>query len=554
PASKKGIELLLDIDHELPRFAMIDPVKLRQILANLLSNALKFTEKGEIELKASLLKKEGMRGQIKFSVRDTGIGISDAQKRKLFKAFSQADSSTTRKYGGTGLGLVIADQLAQKMGGKLEVESVQGEGSEFYFTIETELKVGEKLKEADISNIKRCLVIDDNENNRTIMEHILAKWGIECVTCDNGFESLKIIEESKAFNVIVCDYHMPYIDGLETVRMIREKLELPPEKQPVILLHSSTDDAELQARCKELGIYFRLTKPVKQDELFNCFANIQKGSFEEEINTKAETNEKEIIAENIEKESYKILIAEDNPNNMLFINTLIKQILPGAKIIEAGNGKEAFEKITNLQPDIVFMDVQMPEMDGNEATSQLRKYETEEKVTRTVVVGLTAGALKHEKDNSLESGMDDFLTKPVETDKLKAILNKYLKKGGSPEDDKNSLISRKVHFNREELFEMISRDRDTLDKLISIFIEETKKRISKLEPLLENNSFEEASKIVHSMKGSSANMRCEIFSDLTKQIESEIHAEDAEAAGKTFNEIKNEWNILLPILKQNISG
>lgn len=564
PASKKGIELLLDIDPKLPRFAMIDPVRLRQILANLLSNALKFTEKGEIELKASLQKLEDNRGQIKFSVRDTGIGISDAQKEKLFKAFSQADSSTTRKFGGTGLGLIISDQLAHKMGGKLEVDSVQGEGTEFYFTIETELKEGDKLKKMDISNIKRCLVIDDNENNRTIMEHLLAKWEIECITCDNGFESLKVIEQSKAFDVIVCDYHMPYLDGLETVKMIREKLELPPEKQPVILLHSSSDDAELQNKCKELGIYFRLTKPVKQAELLNCFANIQRGSFEEEINTKAETDEKEIRVENNENESHTILIAEDNANNMLFITTLINQILPGVKIIEAGNGKEAVEKIINLRPNLVFMDVQMPEMDGNEATSQLRKYETEEQLSHTIVVGLTAGALKQEKDKSLESGMDDFLTKPVETDKLKAVLNKYFKKENSQVDNAHAnningngampSISRKDHFDGEKLLEMLNGDKDSFNIILTTFIDYTNGRISDLEVLLENNSFGEAAKIAHSMKGSTANGRCEQLLALTKNIEKEILDEDAEAAGKTLKQIKKEWEILLPILKQSISG
>jgi PAS domain S-box-containing protein len=564
PASKKGIELLLDIDPELPRFAMVDPVRLRQILANLLSNALKFTAAGEIELKVSLLKKEDNRGQIKLSVRDTGIGISDAQKEKIFKAFSQADSSTTRKFGGTGLGLIISDQLAQKMGCRLEVSSNTGEGSEFYFTIETVLKDGDKLKEADIGNIQRCLVIDDNENNRMIMEHLLAKWEIECITCDNGFESLKVIEQSKAFDVIICDYHMPYLDGLETVKMMREKLQLPPEKQPVILLHSSSDDAELQKKCKELGIYFRLTKPVKQDDLFNCFANIQKGVFKEDINIKAGTDEKDIITRNNENEYYKILIAEDNDNNMLFITTIIKQILPGVKVIEAGNGKEALEKIINLQPDLVFMDVQMPEMDGNEATSKLRQNETKDNKSHTVVVGLTAGALKQEKDKSIESGMDDFLTKPVETDKLKAVLNKYLKKEKTPENniqeddqngnEENPSISSKDHFDREELFEMISRDRSVLNKLISFFIKDTQNTLNDLEALLKKNCFQEAAKIVHLIKGSSANIRCKTFVDLIKKIEREILEEHSEAAGKTLQEIKNEWEILLPILKQSISG
>ncbi|MFO7735379.1 MAG: response regulator [bacterium] len=429
PAGKKGIELLLNIDPEIPRFAMVDPVRVRQILTNLLSNALKFTEKGEIELKVSFLKKENSRGSIKFSVRDTGIGITDSQKKRLFKAFSQADSSTTRKFGGTGLGLVISDQLARKMGSRLKVESVQGKGSEFHFTMETDFEEGEKAVKKELGNIKRSLVIDDNKNNRIILENIFKKWGIDCVSCDNGFESLKTIERSRVFDLIVCDYNMPYINGLETIRMIREKLELPPEKQPVILLHSSSDDAGLHEKCRELGICFRLTKPVKQSELLECLLNIKREK------TCKEEDKKEIVNKTSEKTGrhHTILIAEDNLNNMLFAKTLIKQLVPDSDIIEAENGREAFDKILKSKPDIVFMDVQMPEMDGNEATSELRSLETQENIPHTVVVGLTAGALKHERKKSMKSGMDDFLTKPIETDKLKTVLNKYL----NPENGKN---------------------------------------------------------------------------------------------------------------------
>ena len=536
---------------------MIDPLRVRQILANLLSNALKFTEKGEIELKASLLKREGTRGHITFSVRDTGIGISDAQKEKLFKAFSQADSSTTRKFGGTGLGLVISDQLAQKMGGTLAFESVQGEGSEFHFSIEVEVIEGEKQEKTDIGNLNRCLVIDDNRNNRTIMEHILEKWGIECVTCDNGFESLNVIENSKAFDVIVCDYHMPYIDGLETVKMIREKLELPPEKQPVILLHSSSDDVELQYKCKELGIYFRLTKPVKQGELLNCFLNIQQGVLEEQVDKRPDAKTDKEIVKTIDATTYKILIAEDNPSNMLLASTLIKKIIPGVEIIEAENGEEAFDKIVSLKPDLVFMDVQMRKMDGNEATAKLREFESHENIYRTLVIGLTAGALKQEKEKSLESGMDDFLTKPIETDKLKDLLNKYLGNGEKQEKIKSESEipeNNLDHFDRKELLGQLDGDFETLDMIISGFIDDTGKKIADFEILLKEDDFEEAAKIAHSLRGSTANARCNILSELTKDIEKEILSKNREAALELLQKIQEEWKILVPILTKGISG
>ena len=542
-ASKKGIELLINIDSKIPRFIMVDPVRVRQILANILSNALKFTEKGEIELKASLISMNDNRGHIRFSVRDTGIGISETQREQLFKAFSQADSSTTRKFGGTGLGLVISDQLAQKMGGKLEVESVQSQGSEFYFTIETELKEGEKLKESGISNIRRCLVIDDSENNRTIMEHLLTKWDIECVTCDNGFKSLKIIEKSKAFDVIVCDYHMPYIDGIETVKMIREKLKLTPEKQPIILLHSSSDDAELQIKCKELGIYFRLTKPVKQDELFNCFLNIQQNRFEEQGDKKSVVEVDKTIIGNIEIAPYKILIAEDNPNNMLLATSLIKKIIPSVEIIEAVNGNDAFDKIVTLQPDLVFMDVQMPELDGNETTEKLRKFEAQENITHTLVVGLTAGALKQEREKSLESGMDAFLTKPIETDKLKALLDKYMKKDMKtkedidkiettttlePEYSKKSLPKKMAGINFEAGINRLLGDEELYLELLNNFSNNYACVIQDLRKGIEENDKDSILRIAHTLKGAAVNLSAYKIQYTALKLENEVLLNDFE--------------------------
>ena len=562
PAGKKGVELLLNIDPQMPRCATLDPVRIRQILANLLSNALKFTEKGEIELKLSLLEMEGNRGRIRFSVRDTGIGISDAQREKLFKAFSQADSSTTRKFGGTGLGLVISDQLAQKMGGKLELTSTKGEGSEFYFTIETALKDDAKTTTPDISNIKSCLVIDDNQNSRIITEDILKRWGIECVGCDNGLESLKIIENSHPFDAILCDYQMPYLDGLETVKTIRQKLKLHPEKLPVILMHSSVDDAELESKCKckELGIYFRLIKPVKQHQLLNCLLDIQRGELAKmgSQNLEAETDIEK--AEVTDTNIYKVLIAEDNKINMILASTLIKQLLPRVELIKAENGKVALDKIVTLEPDLVFMDVQMPEMDGNEATAKLREMELQQNISRTVIVGLTAGALKEEKDKSLKSGMDDFLTKPIETDKLKSVLNKYLVGGKKQENiqsknESGHLGNKANHFDREELLNQLGGDPETLELLIHRVIDDTDNRLLEFEKLLnEGTNPKKAASIAHSLRGTAVNFRWGILSELTEEIQKEIRLKNSEATFEILHKIKEEWNILAPILKRTMAG
>ena len=423
-ATKKDLEILLDIDPQMPRFADVDTVRLKQILANLLGNAVKFTEQGEVELKLEYEKLDENTGKLKFFVRDTGIGISPDQKDKLFKAFSQADSSTTRKFGGTGLGLIISEMLARQMGGKIEIESTLGKGTTFYFEIIAKTEQGEKNDATAIMSIKRCFVIDDNENNRIILEQTMANWGIECVSCDNGLKALKLIETSEPFDVIICDYHIPYLDGLETIKLIREKLNLTPAKQPIILLHSSSDDAELHKKCDELGVRFRLTKPVKSDELYHylCKLNVE---VDEIKVVKSMTIQNNVVSKSIGKAA-TILIAEDNEFNMILVKALVARILPTARIIEAVNGKEALILFQKEQPDIIFMDMQMPEMNGVEATIQIREMAKNTK-NHTPIVALTAGALKEEQEKCMNAGMDDFLTKPIETEKLLQTLNRFLK-------------------------------------------------------------------------------------------------------------------------------
>lgn len=421
-SGKKKLELLLNVAPNLPRFAVTDPIRLKQILANLLGNAVKFTEYGEVELKVNYEQLENNQGRISFFVRDTGIGIPESQKSNLFKSFSQADSSTTRKFGGTGLGLTISNLIAQKMDSNIQFDSKQGEGSVFYFDLVTETEAGEKHDRGSILNVKRCLIIDDNENNRRILEDMLGRWNIENESCDNGLTALRILETSRPFDIIICDYNMPYIDGLETIRMIREKILLTPEKQPVILLHSSSDDVELHKKCDELGVRYRLTKPVKSSDLYAYLCQLHNSE------NKSQTPEVEVqTAPKVVDGSIKLLIVEDVAMNMIMIKAIIARIVPGAELIEAKNGLEAIAGYEKHLPDLILMDVQMPEMNGIEATRKIRQIE-QQKGKHIPIVALTAGAFKEEQERCLAAGMDDFLTKPVETMKINQLLNKYFTK------------------------------------------------------------------------------------------------------------------------------
>ncbi len=417
-ASTKGLELLINIPPEIPQIIETDPVRLKQILINLLNNAVKFTSKGEVELSVKFEDIENNRGKYTFTVRDTGIGIKEEDKLKLFQAFSQADTSTTRKFGGTGLGLTISNLLTEKMGGEIKIDSEFGKGTSFYFTIESSYKFADTKDEKLL--IKNVLVIDDNENNRVILKNHLQHWGINYTGCNSGKTALEIIEKEK-FDLLIVDYHMPEMDGLQTIEAIKEKMIKSSDRPPLILLHSSSDDKNLRDKCKTMNIRFFLVKPVKATELYYFLKNINR---EHQISELQQKSEKSSEMQRVSNISKKILIAEDVKMNMLFITTLIKKIVPDVEIIEAFDGISAVTIFTEQNPDFVLMDVQMPEMDGLEATKKIRNLESSLN-RHTPIIALTAGALKEEKDRALSCGMDDFITKPINSDKLMEILKKY---------------------------------------------------------------------------------------------------------------------------------
>lgn len=418
-AEKKNLEILLNLPEYLPRFAYVDSIRVSQILINLLSNAVKFTNKGEVELKVNFCKTNEEVGSYTFSVRDTGIGISDNQKLKLFKAFSQADASTTRKFGGTGLGLSISDKLANKMGSSIQFESIPGEGSLFYFSVVANYESDSSLFNEKIENIKRVLVIDDNLNSRISIQKMLTNWGIETVICETASEAVFIMQMTTSFDLIIVDNFIHNYNGLESIRLICNKLNISVNSQNFLLLHAATDDFNFHNDCEQMGVKYLIEKPLRYDEVFSYLSAINV-----ENKTSKKKNEPEINQLEISKK-IKILIADDDVFNMMLAKAMITNIVSDVEIAEAINGKIAMEKVLASTYDIVFMDVQMPEMDGNEATKAIRKCESAIG-KHTVIVGLTAGALKEEREKCLSSGMDEFLTKPIETVKLKETIERIL--------------------------------------------------------------------------------------------------------------------------------
>jgi PAS domain S-box-containing protein len=410
----KGIEMLLNISAGLPRFIWTDTVRLKQILINLLSNASKFTEHGEIELKVEALASVDHEITFRFSVRDTGIGINPDKQLKVFDAFSQEDGSTTKKYGGTGLGLTISNKLLGMMGSQLQLKSMPGEGSTFFFDIRLKAEQGEP-EQWDNLKLKKALIVDDNDNNRTILRQMLLLKNIESVEAKNGLEALQELSTGVRYDVILMDYHMPYMDGLETIRKIRENFFPTAEEQPIMLLSSSSDDERVIKTCKEFQVNHRLVKPIKMQDLYDTLSRLHKKERPEIIvipTVKPETSR-----------HITILIAEDNAVNMLLARTILNRAAPNSRLIEATNGIEALQYCISEVPDVIFMDVQMPEMNGYEATEKIRQIKAMAKVP---IIALTAGNVQSEKERCLAAGMDDFVTKPVVEKTIQLMLKKWL--------------------------------------------------------------------------------------------------------------------------------
>jgi len=500
-ASKKGLELLLNIQPDIPRFAFIDPIRTKQILVNLLSNAVKFTHTGEIELSLTFEKIGDNSGLFKVSVRDTGIGIKDSDRHKLFKAFSQADTSTTRRYGGTGLGLIISNSLAKQMGGSIDFKSEYGKGTTFSFDIICAFEHGEMSDKKHIKNLKNVLFIDDNANNRTIMEHAFKYWQIDYTGVESGFEALLLLQNGYTYDLIVVDYHMPEMDGLETIRNIRQILRKSNDNQPIIMLHSSSDDLILHEKAKELNVRYLLTKPVKQDELYYYLNSLYEPDNIDLMPMQKSTEEVDDMKD-VKHNEITVLVAEDTQMNMLVIRNMLKSLLPDVKIIEACNGIEAISAMKKSTPNIVLMDVQMPELDGLEATRQIRKLKNGLSVP---IIALTAGVSKEERELCFKSGMDDFLSKPIERIELKRITLKYLSHEVKVTEAEVVLNAESVHFERNKLLSKIGSE-DVLQSLLIMSKTEYPKYILEISDAIKAGIQQDIKQKAHKLKGSALNM------------------------------------------------
>ncbi len=496
-AQHKGLEMLLNVSTNLPRFAWFDEVRLKQILINLLGNAVKFTSNGEIELKVIPLEmKDDGKARIRFEVRDTGIGIKPEKQYKIFEAFRQEDASTTKKYGGTGLGLTISNKLLALMGSHLQIKSNINEGSTFFFDIELATAEAPADTWESLEKIRQVLIVDDNDNNRTILKEMLHMKGIACTEARSGFDALEALSKGDRYDVILMDYHMPYMDGLETVKKIRHHFGTWPGEHGVVLLHSSSDDERIIRACDQLEIGLRMVKPIKINELYNSLSLLIKK--EKRAKRHKEEKEEQWIGGRL-----NILIVEDNPVNMLLATTVVRRIAHDARIYEAQDGIEAVRICRGQTPDLILMDVQMPVMNGYEATKKIREITGGQRIP---IIALTAGNLKGEREKCIEAGMNDFIGKPLAQGKLLQLFRKWLtiviEEG--PVALTTEQEAKELHFDMGTLEAyLVGEDRSVLKQLLKLTIEELKISITELQSAAAAVDIRKINRIGHKIRGTS---------------------------------------------------
>ncbi|MDN3688367.1 response regulator [Cyclobacterium jeungdonense] len=545
-AHSKGLELLVNLSPSLPRFIYADDVRLRQILVNLLTNAIKFTEKGEVELKVEKLDasiQKELPVLFRFSVKDTGMGISSAKQQKIFEAFSQEDASTTRKFGGTGLGLTISNKLLGLMGSRLQLESESGKGSLFYFDIQLMAEQGEVEKWPEDHGIEQVLVVDDNETNRNLISEIMDARNITCFQAANGMEALQLLEKKGKFDLVFMDLRMPFLDGLETTEKIRKLGDSKIAQVPIVLLSSSSDDALDRGKMEILKIHHRILKPVKINQVAQIIRKITKpGELDEPTQLREVSVSQNILANT----TYTVLIAEDNPINMKLSKIILSKISPTIQIVEADNGLKAYEYVLRKKPDLILMDVQMPIMNGYETSKAIRSIENGKDLP---IIALTAGTVKGERERCLEAGMDDYMSKPLVQESLTQTIIKWL----IPEQQAVKLNlesgekkdSKKQHFDKIHMLSLFDGDTAIGKELLKIANTTLQECQIKFKKALEERNKTSLIELGHKLKGSAATAGFFVLLSLTDRLESKAEYNDDTQLFEIGKKIQQELDYLL---------
>ncbi len=545
-AHQKGLEVTWAVQGEIPEALMGDPTRLRQILMNLAGNAIKFTKKGEVSVRAERLPSEDADIVIRFTVSDTGIGIPEEKHQLIFDAFSQADSSTTRDFGGTGLGLSISARLIRLMNGEIGLESSPGKGSTFTFTVRFTIgRATESTPSAvphpEIAS-KKVLVVDDNEANRRLLMRLLPEWGLEPVCAENGFDALVVFEKSrkegKPFPLILLDQDMPRMDGYEVAERIRQTA--PREQVAIVFLTSAPSLAD-QNRDKRLGVERRLTKPLRR-------ASLQEAVFQA-LGVPAPA-EKQRFPHVVKGggQGLRLLLAEDNLVNQRLATRLLEKM--GHHVTHVVNGQEAIEMFRRKPFDLVLMDIQMPVMGGMEATRKIREEE-QRTGTHTPIIAITAHAMAGDADKYLQIGMDGYVSKPIRINSLRAEIDRLAKRTKPRKEQAVKQTERDSHnltFDPGELLARVDNDRELLRDLLMIFKDEFPRHLLALREAVEARDGKRVAAVAHTMKGMLSNLAATQAAATAARLEQMGRQEEASGFPEAFAVFESDAMQLLPQL------
>ena len=564
-AHEKGLELACHFPPDLPDALIGDPNRLRQIVINLMGNAIKFTERGEVVLRVDPQRVSAEEVLLHFSVTDTGIGIPKDKQRLIFEAFTQADNSTTRTYGGTGLGLAISAQLVELMGGEIWVESEPGRGSVFHFTArflrQQDLSALPALDRATLHQLP-VLVVDDNATNRRILQEFVACWGMKPSVAASGPDALEEMQRHAAggepFQVVLLDALMPEMDGFAVVARLRAN---PSLAGAVIMMLSSAGQLEDAARCRALGVSLYLTKPVKQSDLLDAILTAL-GTAPVTVRPRPALPE----AARRAPHPLRLLLAEDNPVNQRLAVRLLEKW--GHQVVVAANGRKAVAAWGKEAFDAILMDVQMPEMGGFEATAAIRAGEPGTG-RHTPIIAMTAHAMTGDRERCLKAGMDDYVTKPIDQKRLFAVLEKMVPAPASisplmlpaesadsanvnefaAPDSAGATPAPDFVFDPSVVLNRVDGDRELLREVVMLFFEDTPKLLTEMRAAIDRGDARALERAAHTLKGSISNFGVPSAVAPALRLEQMARAGELAPALAAWEQLQLQVNQLVPALE-----
>ncbi len=547
-AQDKGLEVLFDVGTDVPTSLIGDPLRLGQVLINLVNNAIKFTEKGEITVGIHKVADEPDGVRLRFDINDTGIGLTAEQRNKLFSAFSQADASTTRKYGGTGLGLTISKRLVEMMEGKIGVDSEPGKGSTFHFTAKFGLQPGQRHLGTTIEEALglRVMVVDDNASAREILLSMLVSLKFDAAAVGSGVEAIGELEqaqvEGKPYGLVLMDWMMPGMDGIETIKRIRadDKLE---HTQAFIMVTAYKRD-ELMQRAQDIQIEGVLVKPVSPSTLVDSILN----TFGKEAVQRPRRKERQDECHAAEKSirgAYLLLVEDNAVNQEMALEILVAANI---RVDVANNGAEAVEKVAQANYDGVLMDCQMPVMDGFEAT---RKIRSDKRFAHLPILAMTANAMTGDKEKCIECGMNDHIAKPIDVGQLFITLGRWIKPKEAAAESKIAEVAKDgdvpniIGLETDKALQRVGGSVKLLCKLINRFNETQADVMMRIKTAIENNDAETATREAHTVKGLAGNIGAIKMAECAGMVEGMLNRGEIDGLAPALDAMEQELGILL---------